>query len=351
MHADVIVLGGGPAAATAAITLGYAGIRVALFHRKERNARQGEVLSSAAMPLLRELDPHGTLGKGMTREVPGTTSRWGVGPVVERAAIFNAYGDDRLLDRAVFDSGLLSLAATQATVTVFSLPGPPQVEETKSGWRIILGGHRSCQSPYVIDGSGRSAFMARRFGRRLVLDRLLCSGWELEGDDGLDNDERLIVAADRGSWWYSIRTGSCTRILGRVGASGHPGTLEAKRLQPTTPREITEAIAAGRYRARRRFALNASIEVSLDEPSRRWMAAGDAYATPDPLSGQGCLRAITDARAVAMAVKGMLSGSNGDAEALVEERRRMFLADVVRRRSIYARETRFMSEPFWAVRR
>jgi 2-polyprenyl-6-methoxyphenol hydroxylase-like FAD-dependent oxidoreductase len=319
-------------------------------HRAERKSRLGEVLNSSALPLLREIDPGEALAKGMIRPVPSTKSRWG-GPVAEeRAAIFNPYGSDVLLDRQAFDAGLLALAAAEPTITAIPLSGPPHAEERTCGWRVACGGHRSWEGAYVIDGSGRTAFMARRFGRRLVLDRLICSGWELEGEDGLDRDERLIVAGDRVSWWYSIRTGPRTRVLGRVSAAGNSGHPDIETVPRPAPEEISETIETGRYRVRRRFGLNASIEVSLDKLSHRWLAAGDAYATLDPLSGQGCLRAIADARAVAMAVKELISGSRDAAEMLVEERRRMFLAEVARRRSIYARETRFVGERFWADR-
>jgi flavin-dependent dehydrogenase len=223
----------------------------------------------------------------------------------------------------------------------------PLVEKIKSGWRVRIDHQRSYVATYIVDGSGRAAFMARRFGRRLILDRMVCTCWELVGEHEADRDDRLLVASDRAGWWYSIRTGAATRVLCRFAAAGRPQALDLRR---TPLPALAAIIQAGRYRVLRASSHNASIEVSEDQLGRHWIAVGDAHATVDPLSGQGCFRAIADGRAAAYAVEGLLSGSQVDASALLERRRRAILTDVVRRRDIYASETRWVSESFWADR-
>lgn len=349
-HVDTLLLGGGPAAASAAITLGRAGHCIALLYRTAKFVRQGEVLSANALPLLQKIDPGLANTKGLIRAVPGAISAWGRDSLVTRPSILNPYGDDILLDRSCFDASLRHQAASLPSVEVISLSAPFQVEDVASGWRVRVDDQHSYVARYILDGTGRIAYMARRFGKRMILDRMICFYWELISDYDCDRDDRLLVTSDEAGWWYSIRTAGDTRILCRFAESAHPHVLRLDQAPfPASPL-LADIMHIGRYCIRRSFVFNASIEVTADSAPCRWMAVGDAYATVDPLSGQGCLRAITDGHEAAHAIEALFSGSDSDASALIEERRRSVLTDITRRREIYARERRWRNQSFWANR-
>lgn len=346
-HVDTLLLGGGPAATSAAITLGRAGYRVALLYRA-KFVRQGEVLSANALPLLQKVDPGLANTRGLIRAVPGAISAWGSDAPLTRSSMLNPYGDDFLLDRSCFDASLLDQAALLPSVEVASLSAPLHVEELASGWRVRIDDRRSYFARYILDGTERTAYMARRFGKRMILDRMICIYWELVSEHDCDRDDRLLVASDEAGWWYSIRTAGDTRIICRFTAVVRPHLLRLGEVPLPAVPLLADLVRIGRYCIRSLSVFNASIEVTTNLPAGRWMAVGDAYATVDPLSGQGCLRAITDGHATAHAIETLFPGSDCDASAVIEERRRTVLADIARRREIYARERRWLSHPFWA---
>src|SRR5215510_13158227 len=111
---DVVVLGGGPAGAAAAITLTRAGRSVVVIEKSQyAQPRIGETLPPAARPRLVELAVWEPFLAAGHLPSPGVLSVWGEDELYETHFIFNPYGQGWHLDRQRFDT-MLAQAARQA---------------------------------------------------------------------------------------------------------------------------------------------------------------------------------------------------------------------------------------------
>jgi flavin-dependent dehydrogenase len=161
-------------------------------------------------------------------------------------------------------------------------------------------------------------------------------------DTGGDATTTVEAAAD--GWWYTCPLPAGRRVVAvltdgdllepvlrsapgfdrRARATTHVGRLLAAGL-PTEPL----VVAAG--------------TAYLDPPvGARWLAAGDAAASFDPLSSQGILTAILMGREAARHVD--------DPAAHTARYREIVAAYERERRAMYRREERWPTAPFWARR-
>src|SRR5262245_56820039 len=111
---DVLIFGGGPAGAAAAITLARAGRSVVVIEKSQyAQPRIGETLPPAARPLLEELAVWELFLAAGHLPSPGVLSVWGEEELYETHFIFNLYGNGWHLDPQRFDT-MLAQAARRA---------------------------------------------------------------------------------------------------------------------------------------------------------------------------------------------------------------------------------------------
>jgi len=175
---DVVVLGGGPAGAAAAIAMARAGLGVVLLLRPGNAApARCETLPPEIRLPLTELGLWEQFQAGGPVRSPGFVSAWGGPELGATDTLFNPYGPGWHVDRGRFDAMLLA-AATGAGVTVRRDDRLTRVAGGPSGGCELeaVSGGRSVvwRAPFLIDATGRAATPARRLGgRRLVFDRLV----------------------------------------------------------------------------------------------------------------------------------------------------------------------------------
>src|SRR5262249_35243692 len=117
-HADVAVVGGGPAGAVTALLLARAGAAVVMYEQSRYDAlRLGETLPPSVNPLLRELGL-GERFRALRSELSYQTASAGGAPEpAERSFVFSPHGHGWHVDRARFDH-MLAEAAEEAGARV-----------------------------------------------------------------------------------------------------------------------------------------------------------------------------------------------------------------------------------------
>lgn len=370
---DVVVLGGGPAGAAAAITLARAGCSVTIIERSRyEEARIGETLPPSARPLLAGLGVWEEFVSAGHLPAPGVVSAWGEDEPFESHFIFNANGHGWHLDRQRFDA-MLARAAHSAGARLYRGARLRSCLPLARGWQIEFtsGASGDCrlhriEARLVVDATGRAAAVARQQGaKRLIVDRLMglagvvaprARGHECPTAAHKDcgGDPWTVVEARTDGWWYSalLPTGRWIAIymtdadlLQR--ARGSWRAFWQARLQETThTRARLETLDLDA--APRAIAANSS---RLDRVSGdRWFAIGDAAIAHDPLSGRGLVHALASGVRAGEAAIRRLDGAAAAPGEYAAQSNDLFRDYLKLRAKHYDREQRWSQSVFWRRR-
>jgi flavin-dependent dehydrogenase len=408
---DVVIIGGGPAGAAAALCLGRAGIRGLIVERDiEPRDRPGESLAPAATPLLQRLGVFAAFLETSPLPCYGNRSCWGgSGEPVEYDFIRDPYGHGWHIDRRSFDqmfvdaaraagadvlagaslvrimhepmagyglpmahvSDQVSVGARHAVPRQMDgLPLNERVDESfKRGgdgrgarrWQLeIESGSRAIHvgADFVIDASGRAGAFARRLGiHRRHYDRMVAVTGFLSPRGSRCEDSMTLVEAVPEGWWYSavVPGGRLVTVL-----MTDPDLLAKLQVWRRCAWQVMLECAPQTYRrvASGCYALDGAPQIaaagtSLLEPifGDGWLTAGDAAASYDPLSSHGIGTAISTGIRAAEAARLWLDGDRQALEAYAGRLRAGFARYLPLWRAYYAGETRWPDAPFWARRR
>lgn len=345
---DLIVIGGGPAGATAATLVSLQGHRVLLLE-KERFPRYqiGESLIpvtvhaiGAMLGLREEIQRAGFVRKN------GGTFRWGIReepwsfkfgglPDLDKADADYAYH----VERARFDQMLLDNARRRG-VDVRERHAVTDVIDQHgrvSGVRYVddTGKERHAQARFVVDASGSTSTLYHRVGARVYSEffrnvALFCY-FENAGRMPGEAAGNVLSAAFREGWFWFIPLSDTLTSVGLVIARDYAHTLQQdheavmrraidacpliKRLLAPATR-ITNGMY-GRFRVRRDYSYTS------DHLWRPGLAlVGDAACFVDPVFSTGVHLATYAALLAARTVNTVLAGDLGEEQCFVEFERR-----------------------------
>ena len=358
LSADVLIVGAGPAGATAALNL--APYRRVLVVEREAAPRQriGESLAPAARRLLEDMrlwEDFLTQGHAPNH---GTLSHWGNsdGPAYQDF-LRDLDGQGWHLDRARFESWLCAHARSRGA-HVLSSTRLGTISPARDGWEATLEGGNGVfhvRARAVIDASGRNAVIARRLGaRRRRADKLICA-W-LYGSDRHVTQELSHVEAEERGWWYSAPLPGRRRVLAfhtdadlpAAGAARRVGWLyeqvvklpglgpELERVQ-FTPDSVARITAA-----------HSSVTAPPSGPG--WLAVGDAALSFDPLSAQGLFHSLYTGLCAAEVCHCALEGDHHAWAGYAEEIDQIAAAYRAHLEQWYGAERRWPNAPFWRRR-
>jgi len=351
---DVVVAGGGPAGAAAAVALARAGLTVAVLERSGHAAgRVGEVLPPEIRPVLSRLGAwERFLACGPTPS-PGTLSAWGAAEPRSNDFVFNPHGDGWHVDRRAFDE-MLARCAEEAGAAVHRAARPVLATRAGGGWDVeaeVGGARRRFRSRFVVDATGRSAWLASRHGRRVACDRLVGVLGYLP--HAPVEDPRLLVEATETGWWYSAVAPGAGLVAAYMTdrdllprAAQDPTTWSARLAEaPLTARRVHDAGGPPRPRVVR-------AETSAVDPpvGDGWLAVGDAAAAFDPLWGRGVCHALESGRSGALAILASLGGDPAGLGGHAERESGGVRAFLRERTAQYRLESRWPAAPFWRRR-
>jgi flavin-dependent dehydrogenase len=318
---DVAIIGGGPAGSTAAALLARAGRRVIVFEREKfPRFHIGESLLPFSMKAFTRLGLHEKfLRSGFMKkfggEIVGACSESGTKFYFKdgyRSQTDHAYQ----VTRGDFDKVLLD-HAVECGAEVHQETSVDQVEFSNDEVELGIkcnGSFHSIRARYVIDASGRTSVLGRKFKIKKTYDHLQKLSifahydgvWRAEGIDGTLTV--LIRAIDRWFWLIPL-TAERTSVGVVLDAEAFRNSKlraedfleQALSEQPIIAKRMTDARRVSQVYVEADFSYR-SARLHGD----RWLLAGDAAGFIDPIFSSGVFLAVFSSELCADALNEVL---------------------------------------------
>jgi flavin-dependent dehydrogenase len=346
---DVVVAGGGPAGAVAALDLSRRGFRVALIEQSTyENVRVGETLPPEMRRPLMELGVWDRFLSSDRLESYGIRSAWETPAARHRDFLFNPYGCGWHVDRARFDA-MLAGAAADAGAELLLSAHVKSCTMTDGQCRLDVAHDKNNVTflgRVLVDATGRKALLASRLGAQAdVADRLIGAVTFCKPSEPAQ--WALIEAVEEG-WWYSAPLPDGRMVFAYM--------TDSDLWNSDIWHDLIELAPLTFERAGCRQIPPPSLVVSAGSLVRRpvvganWIATGDAALAFDPLSGQGVLKSIETGTRCAAAIAGHFAGDPSALQSYDSWVQETYHAYLSVRRQFYGAVLHWPNSQFWKRR-
>lgn len=352
---DVVVIGGGPAGATAAGLLASWGRSVVLAHRESGQPSLAESLPASTKKLLRFLGQIDAVEAARFHPNFGNRSRW-----AGKAAVATSADPGYHVPRREFDRRLREHARAQSAIIV---DGQVQRVDPGDSARIRVALARGdvvdYSAAFVLDCSGRTGVIARKGLRRFDVGyRTLAVVAEWECDRWPEEEQaHTLVDSYTDGWAWSVPLSptrrQCTVMIDRERTTITRASLAAVyRAELRKATSIHERLAGARQSGRA-WARDASLYSAVRAADHRTLLVGDAASFIDPLSSAGVKKALTSAWRAAVVANTCLETPDmlGAACDFYDCREQQVYRECLRRAAAFFEEAATVhDDAFWTTR-
>ena len=333
---EVVVAGGGPAGATAAALIAEAGHAVLLVERSSQaQFKIGESLMPATYSVFERL---GLLEAMRRSDYPQKRSVqfYDRDGRPSRPFYFHEFdpapsSQTWQVLRSTFDQMLVDNAARKGAEVV---RGTAVAEPLLDGEAVVGARLRAADGAtaevgcrVLVDATGQSSLLARRFGLRRVENRLRNVAFfthysEARLDEGIDAGATIIYhTVGGGSWFWFIPLPGERVSVGVVGDVGRLVAGRAREPEQVFEEELARcpALAERLASARRLMPMQAVRDFSYttgEGAGDGWILVGDAFGFIDPIYSTGVFLALKSGEMAADAVAGALAADRPSGEGL-----------------------------------
>lgn len=362
---DVLVIGGGPAGASAALSLlHYSDAQVTLIEHTDFNrTRVGEHVSAVFFNILDYLKlTKSDFEEGSFLPAYGNTTYWGSPYPTETHAVFTTDASTFQIDRQKFDFRLLEEVVEKGG-QIFPRTRCVQFQQLEDNtWEIELNhserGGFKILAKYIIDASGRKAQIGHQLGvESQHIDELVGVGVFIESDEEQPFKYEQILETTEWGWWYKAVLPDNRAVVTfftdadivtklKLGKADHWNNL----LQKTT--HVKKHIEGSKAQSRKPWIRNAKSQIAEYARINNFIAVGDAVASFDPVSSMGIGFAMTSACHAARIVKMQLEGKQNEkaVEVYYKDIEGNFKNYLGLRKTFYQKEQRWPESEFWKRR-
>ncbi|PKG41476.1 FAD-dependent monooxygenase [Psychroflexus sp. MES1-P1E] len=357
---DVVIIGGGPAGLSAAISLLQKQELSVLVI--EGQAIGDELIGENCPPntilLLKQLRVAKAFYKGNHAPCPGYASVWGRADVGYNDFIVNPLGPSWRLDRKAFDSMLADEARRLSAQIHWSTQFLDAIKVEK-GYALrlrdrIANAEYKVNARFVVDASGANSRFAKAIGiSKIIEDRLFASIRIASIAKGKPSKQIQIEAVPEG-WWYNAALPDNRIItmmlsekenIAALQDSQHEG-FEAQLANTTFIAERLKKLKLKEHQYYTRPVYSGILPVI---EGKDWVAIGDAASSYDPIAAYGIYKGISDGIRVTSKILAFFNGEEelNSFSAFVNER---YVNYKKNRDYVYAIEQRWYDAPFWNKR-
>lgn len=362
IQTDVLIVGGGPSGASAALSLlNYSKYQVTIIEQSDFNTiRVGEHVSASIFDLLNYLkldktdfEPHSF--------IPSYASKayWGSDKVSTINSVFTTEEGTYQLDREKFDFKLIETAAERGA-TIYPRTKCLEYEQLMDkSWKVELShltkGKFNIRAKYLVDASGRSANVCRKVGSfSKKYDALIGVGLFLKREASSKKFEQILESVELG-WWYAaclpddrvvITFFSDADIISehKIHQLNHWKAL----IQQT--KQIKELLKGCQALSDKLWVRHAQTQVSDTSSLDRFIAIGDAAVSFDPISSMGIGFSISSAIFAAKHITKALKEGISTLDIYQNDLVQNFNQYQQIKSKYYKEEKRWASSKFWKRR-
>jgi flavin-dependent dehydrogenase len=354
LDADVVVIGAGPAGATAAALLAAWGHAVVLVHGESDAPSLAESLPASTKKLLKFLGQLDTTEAASFLPNHGNTSHW-----AEKDAVAATTAAGYHVSRSAFDKVLREHAGSKGALMVKAHVRGIEFTSPVVVTCINEDGLRRCTGQFVLDCSGRAGVIARRGLRRTdtrYRTLAVVAEWHTEEWPSSERTHAVVDSYDRG-WAWSIPISAtrrqCTVMIDADLTAVRKNELERMYVDELRRAGRLTSRLAGATRVGPAWACDASTYDSVAACDRDSFLVGDAASFVEVLSSGGVKKALSSAWNAAVVVNTCLAkpAMRSSASSFFDRRERQVHAEYVRRSAAFFCDAAAVyRNDFWDVR-